>query len=267
MSKLALPVTLFRKRADDLPPQGACRAAEGFTILRNPCIHSRRSFNHSMNRTLVIATALAAGLAIPTLVAQAPAAEKPAAASAVKPEAIPAKIAVIAFEQAVVATNEGQRAVAEVQKKYEPQKTKIEGEGAEVDSLKKQLQALPSTTTDDERANRLRVIDAKEKQLNLDEQQAGNDYNGDLQEAYGKVAQKVGRIAVKYAEDHGFTLMLNVGGNQQTPNPVLWFSQETDITQAVINAYNASSGIAAPPPSAPTPHRATPAAHPGAAKH
>jgi outer membrane protein len=212
-----------------------------------------------MNRKLVIATALAAGLAIPSLVAQAPAAEKPAAA-AVQPEAVPAKIAVIAFEQAVVATNEGQRSVADVQKKYEPQKSKIDSEASEVDSLKKQVQALPSTTSDEERANRLKVIDAKEKILNRDAEDAQNAYQADLQEAYGNVAQKVGAAAVKYAESNGYTLMLNVGGNQQTPNPVLWFARETDITQAVINAYNASSGVTAPPPAAPTPHRAAPAA-------
>lgn len=217
-----------------------------------------------MNRTLVLATALAAGLAVPTLAAQAAAPAKPAAGasapSAVPPQAIPAKIAIIAFEQAVVATNEGQRALADVQKKYEPQKSKIDGEASEVDSLKKQVQALPQTTSDEDRANRLKVIDQKEKQLNLDAENAQNSYNSDLQEAYGKVAQKVGKAAVKYAEDNGFTLMLNVGGNQQAPNPVLWFAQPTDITQAVINAYNSTSGIAAPPPSAPAPHRTTPAA-------
>lgn len=216
-----------------------------------------------MNRTLVLATALAAGLAVPTLAAQASPAEKPASApSAVPPQAIPAKVAIIAFEQAVVATNEGQRAVADIQKKYEPQKTKIDGEASEVDSLKKQIQALPQTTSDDERASRLKAVDVKEKQLNLDAENAQNSYQSDLQEAYGKVAQKVGAAAVKYAQDNGFTLMLNVGGNQQAPNPVLWFAQPTDITQAVVNAYNASSGIAAPPPSAPAAHHTTPATTP-----
>ncbi|HEX4154321.1 MAG TPA: OmpH family outer membrane protein [Acidobacteriaceae bacterium] len=223
-----------------------------------------------MNRTLVIATALAAGLAVPSLLAQAPAAEAPsaqrpaAARAAVNPEPIPAKIAIIAFEQAVVATNEGQRAVAEVQKKYEPQKSKIDSEGAEVESLRKQEQALPANTTDDERANRLRVIDTKEKALQRDEEDASNAYQGDLQEAYGKVAQKVGVSAVKYCQANGYTLLLNVGGSQQAPNPVLWAAPTTDVTQAVINAYNTSSGIAPPPPAAPTPHRTAPtgAAHP-----
>ena len=210
-----------------------------------------------MNRSLPLALALAAA-ASTTLFAQAPAAAPTATAPATAaPQAIPAKVAIIAFEQAVVATNEGQRAVAEIQKKYEPQKAKIQGLSTEVESLRKQVQALPASTPDEERANRLKVIDTKEKQLQRDSEDASNAYQGDLQEVYGKVAQKVGATAVKYAQDNGFTLMLNVGGNQQTPNPVLWFAQPTDITQAVINAYNASSGIAAPPPSAPAPARRT----------
>jgi Skp family chaperone for outer membrane proteins len=215
-----------------------------------------RSPKHHMKRTLVFATALAAGLATSTLAAQAPAAA-PAPATAAAPQAIPAKVAIIAFEQAVVATNEGQKSVADVQKKYEPKKTAIDSQSAEVDSLKKQLQALPATTSDDERATRLKAIDTKEKALQRDAEDASNAYQADLQEAYGKVAQKVGATAVKYVQDNGFTLLLNVGGGNQQASPVLWFNQSTDITQAVINEYNKVSGIAAPPPSAPAPARRT----------
>ncbi len=206
-----------------------------------------------MNRTLPFALALASALAVPSLVAQAPAAASPASAPAsVPPQAIPAKVAIIAFEQGVTATNEGQRVVADLQKKYEPQKNKLEAQGAEVQSLQKQAQALPPNTSDEERASRLKVIDTKEKSLQRDTEDASNAYQGELQEGLGKVAQKFGQSAVKYSQDNGFTLMLNMGGNQQVPSPILWFSQTTDITQAVINAYNASSGVAAPPPSAPS---------------
>jgi Skp family chaperone for outer membrane proteins len=216
-----------------------------------------------MNRTLVL-TALAASLAASTLVAQTPSTPAHTApAPAAAPEAIPAKVAIIAFEQAVVATNEGQRAVADIQKKYEPKKATIEAHGKELDSLKAQLQALPATTPDDERASRMRVIDQKEKDLQRDVEDAQNSYQADLQEAYGKVAQKVGATAVKYVQEHGFTLLLNVGGSQQSPSPILWFAQPTDITQAVINEYNKDSGVSAPPPSAPSPapaRRTTPPA-------
>lgn len=217
-----------------------------------------------MNRTLVLATALAAGLAVPSLSAQAATSAAPANAAAnAKPEAIPAKVAIISFQQVVVATNEGQRAIAEVQKKYAPQKQRIDAEAAEVDSLKKQVQSLPANTTDDERARRLRTIDEKEKQLQRDEEDASNAYQGDLQDAFSKVAQKVGAAAVKYAHDNGFTMIINIEPNQQAPNPIMWWEPGTDISQAVVNAYNTSSGIAPPPPAAPTPtaHHTTPSTH------
>ena len=218
-----------------------------------------------MNRTLVLATALATGLAASSLLAQAPAtapAPAPTQATAVPPpQAIPAKVAVIAFEQGVVATNEGQKAVADVQKKFEPKKAAIDAQSAEVESLKKQYQALPATLSDEERASRLKAIDTKEKSLQRDVEEAQTAYNSDVQEAYGKVAQKFGGTAVKYAQDNGFTLLLNIGGQQQLPT-VLWWQQQTDITQAVVNAYNLASGVAAPAPSAPAPHRTTPTAAP-----
>ncbi len=218
-----------------------------------------------MNRTLVLATALATGLAASSLLAQAPAtAPAPAAApttAAAPPQAIPAKVAVIAFEQGVVATNEGQKAVADVQKKFEPKKAAIDAQSAEVESLKKQYQALPATLSDEERASRLKAIDTKEKSLQRDVEEAQTAYNSDVQEAYGKVAQKFGGTAVKYAQDNGFTVLLNIGGQQQLPT-VLWWQQQTDITQAVVNAYNVASGVAAPAPSAPAPHRTTPTAAP-----
>ena len=217
-----------------------------------------------MKRTLTFATAVAAGLFAPVLntlpLAAQAAAGAPSAPTSVTPQATVAKIAVIAFEQAVVATNEGQRAVSDIQKKFEPKKAQIDQLASEVDSLKKQLQALPATTSDEERSNRLKAIDTKEKVLQRDAEDAQTSYQNDIQEAYGKVAQKVGAAAVKYTQDNGFTMLLNVGGSQQAPTPVLWFDpSKTDITQAVINAYNVSSGVAAPPPSAPSAgRRATP---------
>ena len=221
-----------------------------------------------MNRTLVLVSALGVGLTTAAGVAQttgpqAPATTTPAAAAApVAPQAIPAKIALVAFEQAVFATNEGQKAVQDVQKKYEPRKAQIDALAAEVDSLKKQLQSAPATMSDDERASRMKAIDTKEKQLNRDAEDATNAYNADLQEAFGKVAQKVSVTLKTFVAQNGFTLLLDVS-NQQN-NIIMWAIPSTDVTQAVVTAYNASSGVAAPPPSAPSAARPRPATTPRA---
>jgi Skp family chaperone for outer membrane proteins len=205
-----------------------------------------------MNRTFVLVSALGAGLmtaAGQTPASTAPAPQPAAADVAVTPQAIPAKIALIAFEQAVFATNEGQRTVQDVQEKYKPKKAQIDTLSQEVDSLKKQLQSAPATVTDEERATRLKNIDTKEKQLNRDAEDAQTAYNADLQEAYGKVAAKVSVTLKDYVAKNGFTLLLDVSNQQSN---VMWAVPSTDVTQAVVTAYNTSSGVAAPVPSAPS---------------
>jgi Skp family chaperone for outer membrane proteins len=230
-----------------------------------------------MNRTLALVLAVGTGLTTASAIAQAPAAATPAAPAAAvppPPQAVPAKIALIAFEQGVFATNEGQRAVADIQKKYEPRKSQIDALSGEVDSLKKQLQSAPATLSDDERATRLKTIDTKEKQLTRDAEDAQNAYNADLQDAYGKIAQKFSAAVKNYVSQNGYTILLDVS-NQQTSN-VMWINPSTniDVTQAVVSAYNASSGVAAPSPGSSaarprpstttTPRPATTTPHPAA---
>ncbi len=208
-----------------------------------------------MNRNLTLLTALAAGSVLaPFALAQAPAASAaaPAATGAAAPAA---KIALVNFEQVVLASNEGQTVTIATQKKYEPQKEKIEKQAADVDSMKKSLQAAPATLADDERASRLRAIDTKEKQLDRDAQDAQTAYNTEWQEALGKVAAKVAATMKSYAQTSGYTILLDVSA--QTSN-VLWALPSTDISQAVVDAYNKSSGVPAPPPQAPSASRPAP---------
>jgi len=212
-----------------------------------------------MNRTLALASALAVGLLTSFGMAQTPDAQAPAAApvAPVAPQAIPAKIAIIEFEQAAAATNEGQRSLQDLQKRYEPKKAQLEALASEIDTLTKQLQAAPASMPDSEKASRQRTIETKQKQYQLDGEDAQNSYGADLQEAIGKVAQKMGPLVIKYVQQNGFTMLLDNTGQQGGVN-LLWTQAGTDISQAVVDAYNASSGIAAPVPSAPSATRPRP---------
>lgn len=203
-----------------------------------------------MNRTLSLVTALGAGLALaPFAVSQtaaAPAATPPAAA--VVPQAVPAKIALVNFEQVVLASNEGQTVTVNTQAKFAPKKAEIEKLNADVDGLKKSLDSAPATLPDAERASRLRAIDVKEKQLNRDAEDASTEYNAEWQQGLNPVAQKMAVAMKKYAADNGFTILLDVSSQQSN---VLWALPSTDISQAVVDLYNKQSGVAAPPPQAP----------------
>jgi outer membrane protein len=245
-----------------------------------------------MNHKLVLLAALSAGLLPAAAIAQAAAAPQPATPTAAAPaqpaaaaqpaapdapaapaaagipappapnppSAYPAKIALVAFQQAVYGTNEGQRAVEDVRKKYLPQKEKIDALAAEIDTLKKQLQAAPATLPEADRAAKLKAIDTKDKEYQRQADDAQQSFNSDLQEALGKVAQKVNAVMITYVEKNGYTILLNVGDQQ---SPVMWTATtpNADITDALIEAYNQSSGVAPPPPAAPsaTPRPAKPA--------
>jgi outer membrane protein len=216
-----------------------------------------------MNRNVALLTALAAGMTSAAGVAQTAGTQAPATAPVptathVPVQAVPAKIAVIEYEQATAATNEGQRALQALQKKYEPQKTQLQALQTEIDSLTKQLQSAPATMSDEEKASRARTIDTKQKQLQRDGEDATNAFNGEMQETLGAVAKKLGPIVIKYVQDNGFTMLLDNTG-QQGGVSLLWLQQGTDISQAVVDAYNASSGVGAPAvPSAPSAARPRP---------
>ena len=218
-----------------------------------------------MKRNFVLVSALAAGLTTAVGVAQTaatPASPAPTAAPVVAPQAVPAKIALIEYEQAAAATNEGQKVMQDLQTKYLPKKNQLAALQTEIESLTKQLQNAPATMTEDEKQSRARTIDTKQKQLQRDGEDATAAFNADMQDALGKVAQKMGPVVLKFVQANGYTLLLDATG-QQGGLSVMWAAQGTDISQAVVDAYNTSSGVAAPPPSAPAANR--PPTHPATA--
>jgi len=163
------------------------------------------------------------------------------------------------FTEAVSDTNEGQQAIADLQKKYQPQKDKLEAQATEIDTLKKQLQAAPATLSEADKAAREKVIDTKNTAYQHEAEDASNAYQADVNEALGKVAEKFAVVMRKYVSDNGYTLLINVGDQQ---SPVMWAAAQpnSDITLAVIDEFNKTSGVAPPPPTAPAATRPKPAA-------
>ena len=172
-----------------------------------------------------------------------------------------AKVAVIMFQAAVTQTNEFQRDVADLQKKYDPRRDQLKKLNDEIDALTKQLQAGDAQLSEAEKVSRTRTLDEKKKQLDREAQDAQADFQSDMQQTINSVAQKVGLLMTDYVQKHGFTLVLDAG--QEQAQTVLYAMPTTDITKEIIDAYNLKSGIPAPAqeagqPDAPQPQ---PAAH------
>jgi outer membrane protein len=212
--------------------------------------------------TFSVAALLSAGAVAQTAAAATNAAPSTGTTNSVI--AGPNKVAIINIQAAIANTNEGQRDLDALQKKFEPKQIELKSLSDEVDSLKKQLAAQTEKLNDDERNRRVQAIEAKQKTLQRDLEDAQNDYQTQSNEIAQRIGGKLMQSLDNYAKQNGYAVVIDVSSQQ---SPVLWAAQSVDITKPVIDAYNTVSGVAAPAPKAATsapspsvtaPRRATP---------
>lgn len=188
-----------------------------------------------------IVLALAAVLSVGAL-AQTGAAATPAP-SVPAPSAAAPKIGIINMQQAILASNEGRRDFESLQKKFEPKQTELKGMNDEVEGLKKQLNTQGDKLNDEARANLVKTIESKQKSLQRSLEDAQGDFQSQQNDILNRVGQKMMEVLDKYAKDNGYTMILDVSNPQ---SPVLWAGASSDVTKAIVDAYNTQSGVAAP---------------------
>lgn len=157
------------------------------------------------------------------------------------------KIGIINMQQAILASNEGQRDFQALSKKFEPKQAELKGMNDEVDNLKKQLNTQGDKLNDVARANLVKSIESKQKELQRNLEDAQSDFQGQQNDILQQVGQKMMQTLDKYAKANGYSLILDVS-NQNSP--VLWAGASTDVTKVIVDEYNTSSGVPAPAPTA-----------------
>jgi outer membrane protein len=198
--------------------------------------------------------ALAQTAALPA----APSAAANNAAAPVVTNATGTRLGTINVEQAIFATNEGQRDFEALSKKLEPKQTELKGVNDEVEALKKQLTTQGDKLNDDSRATLVKQIEQKQKSLERSVQDARDDAQNQQNEIAQRILQKMGPMLVKYAADNGFGVIIDTS-NPWPNGPVLWAGPAVDITRSVVELYNAQSGV---PAQAPKPAAARPTTPP-----
>jgi outer membrane protein len=172
------------------------------------------------------------------------------------------RVGTINVEQAIFATNEGQRDFEALGKKLEPKQTELKGLSDEVESLKKQLNTQGEKLNDESRGTLVKQIEQKQKSLERQVQDARDDAQSQQNEIAQRILQKMGPMLIKYAGDNGFGVIIDTS-NPWPNGPVLWAGPAVDITRPVVDLYNAQSGV--PAPARPAAKPAAPsAARPGA---
>ncbi len=211
-----------------------------------------------MNSNIVrifLVTAIALPMATLAQTGSAAAATTPAPAApttTTAPATGPTRIGVISIQDAILATNEGQKEFQDLSKKFEPKRTEIKSLNDEIDSLKKQLDAQGTKLNDESRGTLVRQIETKQKSLSRTQEDAQNDFVSQQNEIAQKILQKMGPVIDKYAKENGLSLIIDVS-KPWPDGPVLWAGQSVDITRPIVELYNAQAGVpAAPSASRPT---------------
>jgi outer membrane protein len=158
------------------------------------------------------------------------------------------KFAAINIEGAIFASNEGQRDMGQLQKKFEPKETELKGKNDEIEALKKKLNTQAGSLNDDAKADLQRDIEQKQKALDRAAQDAREDFQNQQNEIGQRILQKMAPLIVNYAKTNGIGMLVDTS-NPWPQGPVIWNAPAVEITTAIVDEYNKQSGVAAPPTS------------------
>lgn len=169
------------------------------------------------------------------------------------------KIVTVSFNAAVLQTAEAQKDLGALKVKFASRQAQLQTLNDEVEALRKQISDPANKLSDPEMAARQRSLESKEKQLQRQAEDFKNDSEGESQQVFQRVAQKVYAFLQTYAQQHSYSAVIERGSDAA---PVVWFAAaDMDITDLLIKAYNAqSSGVsggATKPalPDGPLPHQ------------
>ncbi len=196
-----------------------------------------------MKRTFAGTAMFALLLAIASLAQSTPAAA-PAATTAAATGGV--KVGIIDIQQAIIGTNEGARDFEALQKKFEPKRNELAAQNTDIDNLKKQLSTQGDKMNEEARATLVKSIETKQKSLQRSAEDAQNDYQQQQNEIAQRILQKMAPVIDKYAKANSYGLLFD-SSNPWPQGPLLWATAGVDLTKTIVDAYNAQSGVAAPP--------------------
>ena len=178
------------------------------------------------------------------------------ATAAVTPAAVPSKIAFVNLQEAVVTCNEGKQEAATLMQRFSGKQNALKAQDDELKKLKDDFQAAGAKLTEEERAARTKAIQDKQKVFDRSYADYQSEAQEAQQEAVNRIVKKMLPVVEKYVSSNGYTAVFDVS-NPQNAN-VLWIRKDSMITQQIVDAYNAQSGVQAPAPGAAAPPSAPP---------
>ena len=204
----------------------------------------------ALSAACLIGTAASWAQAAPAAGAAAPAATKP--------------VAIINLRGAIGSTAEGKQASAELQSQFAPRSAEIDNMTKQISDLQSKLQAGQGKLSQEEEAR----LTGEGQRLTQRLDRRRNDFQEDASAAQQEVLERIGRKMVdvldRFARENGYSVVLDTSGQN---SPILYASNQVDVTQDIIRLYDQAYPVKAgatpaPKPAASTPKPAAPATKP-----
>ena len=166
------------------------------------------------------------------------------------------KIAVIDMQGALLTTKEGQKAAEELKNKFSPKEAELTKRQQDLQTKQEAYRKTQNTISASEKARLEREIDAGQKDLQRDADDAKAEFEGEQNRLLGGIMQKMQAVLTKYAADNAITMVVDVSSQ---PNNLLYADQTANISAGIVALYDAAA------PAGATPTAAAPTAAPKAA--
>jgi outer membrane protein len=154
--------------------------------------------------------------------------------------ALAAKVAVVAMRDAMLNTQEGRKAMAGMQAKFEPMRVGMEKRQSELQTMAEQLRTGAATMNHEAQQKLNNELAAKKKSFDRD----ADDLNAEVEQEDGKVMQdlsvKMGAVIDEYAKQNTYTVVMDAA------QPVLWAAETANITLDIVKLYDQKHPAAAP---------------------
>jgi outer membrane protein len=146
------------------------------------------------------------------------------------------KIGLVNIQEAILSTAEGKKAMAELQKKYQPRQQEVQKLQQDIQAINDQLQKQAATLSDDEQRRLNRDLEEKQKLLKRSTEDAQADFATDRDEMFRRIGQKMVRQIDDYARQNGFSLII---GSDQVP--IYYAAKEVELTEQIVRLYDAAN--------------------------
>ena len=148
------------------------------------------------------------------------------------------KMAILNIQAAIAQCSEGQEAAKALRDKFAPKRAELEKQQREINDLQNQLKNQEKTLSEEARNKLLRSVDEKTRAFNRANEDASTEFQQAEQDAINEIGRRMLGVISDHAQKNSYTVVLDVSSPQ---TPVLYADSGIDITEKIIELYNASA--------------------------